>query len=54
MGGELIVNLDDAIAIIGGETEKKKKWCNTCHAQDDCKDKENFLKSDDGVCFMHA
>lgn len=54
MGGELIVNLDDAIAIIGGETEKKKKWCNTCHVQNDCEDKEKFLKSDDGVCFIHA
>ena len=34
--------------------EKEQEWCNTCHVQHDCEDKEEFLESDEKSCFMYA
>lgn len=34
--------------------KKREKWCNQCHAQDDCEDKEKFLESEETTCTWYA
>lgn len=33
---------------------KKEKWCDQCHAKDDCKDREEFLASEEAYCVSYA
>ena len=35
-------------------TPKKAKWCNQCHAKDDCSDKEAFLNSKEEYCISYS
>lgn len=35
---------------MSGEDYKKEKWCDMCHFQNDCEDKEDFLESDEPAC----
>lgn len=34
--------------------EKKREWCKMCHNQNDCKNKERFINSEESTCIEYA
>lgn len=46
---QMFKNNEDA-----NKKEKMRNWCDMCHNQHDCEDKESFLDSECESCFQYA
>lgn len=57
--GEVITGTRSQLMEMGidadaNKKEKMRNWCDMCHNQHDCEDKEEFLDSECESCFQYA
>ena len=55
MASQVAMRQATLIANQNAQRERKKnQWCNKCHHQHDCKDKERFSDSGESTCTEYA